>query len=339
MSSVSFPFCVPAQLRGANRVATVFVDTEEDFDWDHPVEGTSQATAYLRHIPDLQHILGAHGIKPTYLLTYPVLQNANVVYSLRRAAEIGQCGLGLQLHSWVTPPLDGRRDAAASFAGNLERNFEAAKLHQLVLRFTECFGFYPRIFRAGRYGLGAHTPDLLEDFGFEMDTSIAPRSSMADKFGPDFSRYDFQPFWFGRSRAVLELPLCRSVIGWGGAAGVALYRALDGSERLRRQALSLLAACGFAERITLSPEGNDVRAMRRLVRSLQKRRVMVLPVSFHSSSLWPGRNPYVRDKAQLHWFYDRLSAILCYLSDAVDCRFVIAQDLPALFSPPPAPWS
>jgi hypothetical protein len=118
---------------------------------------------------------------------------------------------------------------------------------------------------------------------------------------------------------------------------VALYRAALGrKQRPSNPALGVLAACRIAERITLSPEGNDVDAMKRLVRGLQGRGATVLPVSFHSSSLWPGHNPYVRDKSELHRFYDRLSEILGHLSEQAECHFVGAPELPGLFA---IPWS
>jgi hypothetical protein len=335
MSQLAFPCCKPAELRDARQLATVIVDTEEDFDWNVPVEGTNHDTSYLTHLVDLHIIWKAHRITPTYLLTYPVLENASFVCRLRRLLEVGQCSLGVQLHPWVTPPFEGRQNVASSFAGNLTGELEVAKLSRLVARFIECFGCPPKIFRAGRYGLGPRTPDLLEEFGFDVDTSVAPRSSMLDKQGPDFSQYDFQAFWFGRTRAILELPLCRSIIGWGGAAGVALYQAVLGrKQRQSNPALGALAVCRIAERVTLSPEGNDVGAMKRLISGLQARGATVLPVSFHSSSVWPGHNPYVRDKEDLHQFYDRLSEIVGYLADEAKCDFVAASDLPRLFSIP-----
>jgi hypothetical protein len=337
MGQLTFPYYRPAELRDERQLATVIVDTEEDFDWNVPVEGTNHDTSYLSHLADLHIIWKAHRIKPTYLLTYPVLENTSFVFRLRRLLDVGQCSLGVQLHSWVTPPFEGRQNMASSFAGNLSGELEVAKLSRLIERFIECFGDPPKIFRAGRYGLGPRTPDLLEEFGFDVDTSVAPRSSMLDKQGPDFSQYDFQAFWFGRSRAILELPLCRSIIGWGGAAGVALYQAILGRKpRQSNPALGVLAAFRVAERVTLSPEGNDVGAMRRLVSGLQARGATVLPVSFHSSSLWPGHNPYVRDKQGLHQFYDRLSEILGHLSEERGCHFVAAPDLPGMFSIPRA---
>ncbi len=335
MTPELFPHKRAATLNSEPAIATLLIDTEEDFDWTRPVEGTPHSTEYLRHIADLQHVLAAYGIQPTYLLTYPVLMDETIMRNLRRAVERDQCRVGLQLHPWVTPPFSGASTAKYSFSGNLPPDIEEAKLRELMAQFTRCFGVSPRIFRAGRYGLSAHTAALLEAYDFAIDTSLAPRTSMVHEGGPDYSAYDYKPFWFGAARDVLELPLCRSVVGWGGEAGAALYRNLSQTETPHHVYTSLLAGSGYAERITLSPEGNDIRAMCRLVHRLRERGQNIFPLSFHSSSLWPGRNPYVQNRADLHWFYDRLSAILSHLADDIGCRFIAAEEIPPLLASRP----
>jgi len=131
------------------------------------------------------------------------------------------------------------------------------------------------------------------------------------------------------------VPLCRSVVGWGGELGRWLYQALSGPRMTRLRVPSLLTRSRCAERITLSPEGNDASAMRRLVRHLRRRGEMVFPLSFHSSSLAPGRNPYVQSRADLHYFYDRLSAQLDHFAGALGGRFAALPEIPALLAPPP----
>jgi hypothetical protein len=76
--------------------------------------------------------------------------------------------------------------------------------------------------------------------------------------------------------------------------------------------------------------------MRRLVRGLQARGENVLTLSFHSSSLQPGHNPYVQSKADLHAFYDRLSGILDYLVNVMRFRFAAIERVPDHLEPPPA---
>lgn len=326
----------PVALREFRRIATVLIDTEEDFDWTDPTEGTDYATAYLSRIAELQPIFAAHGVVPTYLVTYPVLLNPDIVGLLIHYRDRGEAALGIQLHPWVTPPFEGRGSTAQSFGGNLAPEIEARKLESLCSRFIEVFASSPLVFRAGRYGLGRQTAALIEAAGILVDTSIAPRTSMRDEAGPDYSRIDFAPFWFGAQRSLLELPLGRAIVGWGGALGDRLYRALIGTNGAWAPLAGLLARIECAERITLSPEGNDPRAVRRLVQGLGRRDQMILPLSFHSSSIAPGRNPYVRSRADLHRFYDDLSAILCDLTDEFSCRFAAAETIPALLCPAPA---
>lgn len=317
----------PDQLLG-----TILIDTEEDFDWTKPTETTSHDTTHLTHIADLVPLLGAYDAIPCFLLTYPVLSAPRIVRLLERLAGQGRCSLGIQLHPWVTPPLEGNGGSLSSFAGNLEPDMEKRKLEILADTFRDRFAASPRIYRAGRYGFGRNSAALIESLGIDIDTSLAPRTSMTEQGGPDFSLYDYGPFWFGRKRRLLELPLCRSVVGWGGAPGQALYQRTQLERHGTGVIGSALARLRCAERITLSPEGNDAAAMRRLLAGLLRRGQAVLPLSFHSSSIWPGRNPYVRDRVCLRHFYDSLSATLAYMADDLKIRFVDALSLPDLLT-------
>ncbi len=331
-----FPAVRPAGLAAAAApLCTILIDAEEDFDWQRPVHGVAHDVGCMRHLSDLQSMLGAYGAVPTYLLTYPVLQDQAIVAALRGRLARGQCLVGIQLHTWVTPPFGEAPEVRNSFGTNLPAEHEERKLLALMRCFEAAFGEPPKVFRAGRYGLGRHTPALLEKHGFLIDTSLAPCTSFGDEDGPDFSADDFQAFWFGHSRQLLELPLCRSIVGWGGATATRAYRWLAATQPPRHILPGLLAWSRCAERITLSPEGNDAVAVGRLVASLLARGQRVLALSLHSSSLSVGQNPYVRNRAELHGFYDRLSAILDMLAGRHAMHFVGSLDLPGLLAPAP----
>jgi hypothetical protein len=319
---VAFRNVRPAVPQTDRRICTVVIDTEEDFDWSNPVQGMPQSTGHLRNLPVLAEILGAYGATPTYLLTYPVLQDTEIVAIIREQLARGACAVGLQLHPWVTPPFNDDMSPRASFLGNLQENQEEQKLLVLKAKFVACFGIEPKIFRAGRYGLSWLTPALLEKHGFLIDTSIAPRTNFASVGGPDFAAYDSGMFWFGEQRPLLELPLCRSIVGWGGRWATPLYQAMAQGHDPYARAMALMARLRFAERITLSPEGNDFTAMRRLVRGLLARGQTILPLSFHSSSLDAGRNPYVRTEADLRTFYSRIENIIKYMSGEMAFTFM-----------------
>jgi hypothetical protein len=320
----------------ASPVCCLVVDAEEDFDWATPVQSTDHSVECMRRISDLLEVVGGYGIRPTYVLTYPVLQDSRVVSLLRRHFALGYCDLGIQLHPWVTPPYEEHAGYLVSYLSNLSPQTEAHKLQFLMAAFRDCFGFDPTIFRAGRYGLSPATTHLLEQHGFHIDTSIAPRTDFHREGGPDYIDYDCDPFWFGETRRLLEVPLCRSVVGWAGTLAPRLYRAATSAAAGARFAPAALGRLRVAERITLSPEGNDVAAMKRLLHYRRQAGQTVFTLSFHSSSLAPGRNPYVATRADLHHFYDRLSAVIQAMHGPFGFGFVSLAEIPALLRGGPA---
>lgn len=339
-----FANAVPALPISSRSVCALAIDAEEDFNWDEPVLSSDYSTSCMRNVRELQAVVGAYGIVPTYLLTYPVLEDAGVIQVLRRQISLGQCDVGVQLHPWVNPPFDAPPSSpsfrnghafGASFSGNLPPGLEERKLVELKRRFMECFGTEPRIYRAGRYGLSRDTAAMLEKHGFTIDTSLAPRTTFTDEGGPDHTGYDYRLFWFGEQHKLLELPLCRSIVGWGGRLAPPIYRSLMTPALQRLHVPSAVTRIRFAERITLSPEGNDVGAMLRLIRHLQGRGQTIFVLSFHSSSLAVGRNPYVRTKAELHAFYDRLSAVLDVMASRMRFSFASLAELPGHLKPSP----
>ena len=322
--------------RSGSLLCAVAIDAEEDFNWKTPVYGTPHSTRSMRNLRDVQPIFAAYGIKPIYLVTYPVLEDKGVVQMLQRYVERGECEVGMQLHPWVTPPFaeDRGAQAAHSYSGNLDPELEVRKLVELMRKFAASFGSDPKVYRAGRYGLSPRTAIRLEELGFQIDTSLAPRTDFSLEDGPNYSDFDYSPFWFGRRRQLLELPLCRSIVGWGAAMAHPLHRFLIHSGTERVLTTALLTRTRFAERITLSPEGNDTAAMQRLVRGLRNVGNDVLVLSFHSSSLAIGGNPYVTNKAELHYFYDRLSGILDYIAQQQPMQFVRFSEIGAQLEPP-----
>jgi hypothetical protein len=69
--------------------------------------------------------------------------------------------------------------------------------------------------------------------------------------------------------------------------------------------------------------------MRRFLRHRRQQGQSVFSLSFHSSSLAPGLNPYVRTTADLHGFYDRLSAVLDTMA-GWGFSFATLAEVPAL---------
>jgi len=308
------------------------IDAEEDFDWTSPAQGTFFTTNCMRQVRELQDLVSAFGVRPSYLLTYPVLDDQEVVRIVQRQFDRGECDLGAQLHPWVNPPLGSELGSDSSFVGSLSPEAEERKLLALKAKFRDCFGHDPVSFRAGRYGLGQRTTRLLEKHGFLVDTSLAPRTNLTSEKGPNFAEFDCDPFWFGDDRDLLEVPLCRTLTGWGGAAGAYIYEKLSKPTFARLSGRSMLSRLRYAERITLSPEGNDGPSMVRFLRNRLAKGQRLFSLSCHSSSLTIGRNPYVQSKADLHTFYDRLSGVLDIMQSRLGFRFVVLSELPSVLT-------
>ena len=316
-------------------VCCLAIDAEEDFDWERPVRSILYSTECMRRIADLREIVAAYGLRPTYLLTYPVLDDIEAVRMIRHQYERGECDIGIQLHPWVTPPFDEQL-TESSYLGRLDATLEENKLVTLIERFRTVFSNPPISFRAGRYGLSYSTPRLLEKHGLAIDTSLAPRTDFRGAGGPDFSDYECEPFWFGTRQSLLEMPLCRSLVGWSGMLASSLYRTAASPRIERWHLTAVLSRLRCAERVTLSPEGNDAAAMKRFLRHRRRAGQNIFSLSFHSSSLLPGRNPYVRSRSDLHHFYDRLSEILDTMS--VDgFQFATLAEMPAVLGGVPPP--
>ncbi len=104
-------------------------------------------------------------------------------------------------------------------------------------------------------------------------------------------------------------------------------------EQSQRRALramrlpALLARSRLLERVTLSPEGSDLPALRRLTRALLARGERIFTFSYHSPSLAPGNTPYVRNQRDLAVFLDRISGFLSFFHDELGGVTLTARQL------------
>ena len=336
-ATTPFPYAEPVTNYAGRPLLAVVVDAEEEFEWAEPLAPQPRGTASIK-AQRAAHTLFAHyGIKPTYLVTYPLASEAAAIGVLREYLADGLCDIGAQLHPWVTPPFSQGQSEAQSYPGNLPEAVEREKLSRLTDAIELAFGKRPTAYKAGRYGFGPHTAALLEDAGYEIDTSLIPRTSYAESGGPDFSGYDYRPFWFGTQRRLLELPVTRALTGALSKQMPWLHQMAERRPWRSLHAGGLLARAGLVERITLSPEGSDLAAMCRLTRALLAGGARVLTLSYHSPSLEPGHTPYVRNERDLAIFLDRISGFLSFFRDEIGGEFLtIAETRARLLGAMPA---
>lgn len=286
-------------------VLTIIVDTEEEFDWDAPLERSAVSVTALDEIWRAQEIFDGYGIRPTYVVDWAVASQPAAAAGLCELRDSGRALIGAHLHPWINPPLAEELTPRNSFGGNLDRPVEAAKLGRLTEAIAECFGEPPTVFKAGRYGIGRQTPGLLAELGYRVDTSYCPSFDFSAEGGPDFSRCSPAPGWLGSGEGrIMELPMSSSFVGLLGRYARRLVRLAEGPTGRRLRLSGILSRSRLAERLVLSPEGFTPSEHRRLTRYLLAAGVRTLSWTFHSPSLKPGCTPYVRSRQERDRFLD-----------------------------------
>jgi hypothetical protein len=310
----------------------VLVDAEEEFDWDKPFSHGSISVASMHYQHRAQAIFARYGVVPTYVVDYPVASQPDGYLPLRELLADGVCEVGAQLHPWVNPPYGEKINAYNSFAGNLPRELELAKLANLTEAIEANVGVRPLVYKAGRYGVGPNTAAALEQNGYRIDTSIVAHRSFALEHGADFTAIDPRPYWFGSSNQLLEIPLTCDFTGPLRNVGRRIYPYLDSQIGRRLHIPGMLARTSLLNRVHLTPEGVTLSEAKRLTRTLATAGVRVFLLAYHSPSLEPGNTPYVRSQDDLRRFIDWLDGYLEFFMGEVGGRGATPLELLDLLS-------
>jgi peptidoglycan/xylan/chitin deacetylase (PgdA/CDA1 family) len=316
----------PVAIEGGAPLLLVVIDTEEEFDWSQPFSRHNIGATSIHNQPLAHRVFERYGIVPSYLVDYPVATSefAAVLRELRRQ---GVCEIGAQLHPWVNPPYEEVVNVRHSYPGNLPAPLERAKLQVLTDTIRRQFDVEPVAYKAGRYGFGPNTLAIIEELGYTIDTSVMPVTDFSEFEGPDYADYAARPFWFGNTRRILEVPVTRGLVGISDVLSGSHFAKID-SPRLRRYHVpGLLARLGILERITLTPEGVDHSAHRRLTRALLAQGQRIFTFSYHSSSLAPGNTPYVRSTRDLDNFLRTMDRYFHYFIHEIGGRPISLSEL------------
>ena len=288
----------------------VMIDTEEEFDWRAPLDSANRSVTATAALPEAHRRFADHGVPLTYLIDHPVATDPAAMEILRLLIGDGRSAVGTQLHPWVNPPIDEAMLRANTFVGNLPVALEAAKLDVLTETITRGTGVAPRIYRAGRYGVGPATLKLLADRGYWIDSSMRSAYDYSAEGGTDFTAIPNWAFRCGPERSMVELPLTTVFTGTVRAGGVGLYRGLGRIPKAR----GAFARARLLSRVALTPEDMPLAdALEAIAVSLGEG-LRLLNFSFHSPSLVPGHTPYVRDATDLKAFHHWWNIVLADLA-------------------------
>jgi len=289
------------------------IDTESEFLWSAGVGADEGSVHSIEQLKRAQSIFERYGLKPCYVVDFPVASNEESAVTIRDFVQRG-AEIGVHLQPWTTPPLVEPKEGWHAFPGNLSANLERQKLEHLIGSVRHAFGVTPRTYKAGRYGISRASLRTIEEVGFDVDLSVAPTFDYSNQGGPDFSLFGAAPYWFGHKRKMLELPTTSGFVGLLSSFGRPLWRLSEsgwvGKTRLR----GLLDKLGLLSRVRLSPEAYRATEMIRLTRTLMSKGCRYFTLSFHSSSLQPGFTPYSKTKADTDRILAELEKYLVFFT-------------------------
>lgn len=279
----------------ARPVLTVVIDTEEEFDWAAPFDRDNRSVDCIQHQYLAQEIFAKYNIVPTYVIDDPVADNNDAVAVLKEWADAGKCLIGTHLHPWVSAPYEEEVNVRNSYAGNLSPALEAEKLRRLTEKIEDRFGRRPVIYKAGRYGLGPNSAEIMASLGYLIDTSVVGDTNFSADGGPDFRGLPTEPYMYDAGdKVILELPNTRGYDQLLARWGSFIYPRFVGQVNL---IAGLLVKLKLLERIPLTPEGICAADHIRMVKRMWSVGRGYFNYAYHSSSLMVGGSPYVRDEA------------------------------------------
>lgn len=316
-----FDHAQPVELGFDRPMLLVVVDTEEEFDWSKPFDRAATATATIPAQDHAHAVYDRYGVVPTYVIDYPVATNPAAVDYLRGLVASGRAQIGTHCHPWVNPPHHEAVNSFNSYHGNLPPELEAAKIAAVTDAIAQGFGAVPWIFKAGRYGIGAATLEIIASLGYRIDCSLVPHSSFGADGGPDFHGLGDKPFFVDAARKLLEVPLTMGFSGPGAGLGPLLSRLFDSPLAMRARVPGILSRLGLLERGRLSPEGFSAAEQIRLLRAMIAQGHRLFSLSYHSPSLAPGHTPYVRSDEDRDRFVATIETVLRSFRDELGGGF------------------
>jgi peptidoglycan/xylan/chitin deacetylase (PgdA/CDA1 family) len=292
----------------------VGIDTEGDNQWDAAARAR-QRFENIYALPRLHALFARHGVRPTYVITYPVARDARSAEVLRGLAAGGDCEIGAHHHAWETPPCTPEDVRRHPYASALPRQQFEEQLASLTSAIAETVGIRPVSYRSGRFGFSADHVSALERQGYRVESSVAPLFYETHKGGPEFVEAPLSPYFLAYDSAtkpgasdLLEVPVSAALNRRLPKTLQYMYARAPRPYTTKR----VLRALGLLRLRWLRPSYSSLDDMIGLARDLARRGEPVLNLLFHSSEAIVGGSPYNRTQAELDAFCERLDKFLAF---------------------------
>lgn len=290
----------------------ITVDVEEEGLFSGRYERGPAAVKNIRQLHRLEFISSEFGLPLTLLPTYQVVRNPACRDILARWQGEYHAEIGAHLHPWNTPPFQNLPFAEPVRSDRLPISLLRAKFDTLLGVLNDHMGIRPRVFRMGRFDLGAQVLALLPEYGFRVDSSVVPLRCAAG--GPDQFLAPNDPFLLHTSAhqgfdRLMEVPLTQ--VSLFPSASRTFYRIACTLPQSKRDflffAYRALAVVG------IHPAWFPLASMKWATRRHRLAGGNVLTMFLHSSELQPGATPSFRSKADVDGLIAKIRTYLTWL--------------------------
>lgn len=289
----------------------VTIDVEEEGLFSGSYASHDNAVTNVTELASLDPLFRELGIRPTLLVTYPVITHDRYAELLTRLTGLWGGEIGAHLHHWNTPPLKKLPYPEPVPSDLIPSELLAQKLENLLVAIREV-GVEPTSFRMGRFNLGPRMFSLLEQTGIIVDSSIAPMRKYYG--GPDHFSAGTDPYFPNPENLsvpgdsqILEVPMTI----------LPLFRNLGGLlDGIGNSVVPARWVSWFAMNLGSLPAQPLWTGMRRLKAAVKlhaHRGGKVLNVFFHSSELIPGGCPQHQTAEDVERFRRKLREFFAWL--------------------------
>jgi hypothetical protein len=322
-------------------VVTLDVECDKGPKWEvrRPIQFSS---VHIGIAERLMPLFRQFGVVPTFLLSPEVISNEEAAEAL---AKVQPCELGTHLHGEFVPP-DDHPDTPWTFMPQFlyRPEVEREKLANLTQLFESRFGYRPRSFRAGRFGLSRHTLRFLADLGYLVDSSVTPfwvhdfgEWGKCNYWGAPIQPYfpDWEEPYRPGSALVLEVPVTivhPRLVCWPRW----LLRRLNNRPQWYKKLLHIIPNSRPNRPLWLRPWRSTPEEMILIADAVARltppNRPVVLNMMYHSMEVIPGASPYPQTEEDVQNFLKCQEVFFDYINVHYDVQSVGLGELYTFFS-------
>ena len=307
-----------------NLYIAITIDTECDKGAKWKVkQPLSFKNIYNGVVNNLQPIFDKHHVKATYLLSPEIMMDKQSVAVFKSFGN--KVELGTHLHAeFIEPQANFNCTNTSQFQSDFDSEVERTKLENLTFLFKQTFDYQPLSFRAGRFGIGNQSLQILQNLGYTVDSSVTPDTKWTNQISGNIVNFNgapYQPYYpsiddFCKEGTmnILEVPV--SVINRK-ISRMPLF--LKRNLKLNRsyQQIIFNYCTNFSKPAWLRPTNSDIETLKNITNRFIKiggKDDVFLCMMFHSNEFELDMSPYSLTKPAMDKIIDRLDSYLEWLT-------------------------